>query len=301
MIKIPAEQRRGKLRSILKEKEFLRAIETVNGLEGLIAENTKMCDENANEKEFDALWLSGFCHAAFKGMPDNESVDISEKLSAVKEIFAVSSKPLIIDMDTGGNVGRLCNNIKMLEKLGVSAAVIEDKTGIKRNSLYGNRKLQQMEAPEIFADKIRYVKNALSTEEFMIFARIESFIAGETVDKAIERAGKYVSAGADGIVIHSVSSDAGDVFAFAEAFKSEFSDIPLVFIPTVYNSFTAEQLCSKGADIIIYANQLMRSAYNVMKKTALSILEEGRSLYADEHYNASAEEILNLIDGEQND
>ena len=129
MIKIPAEQRRGKLRSILKEKEFLRAIETVNGLEGLIAENTKMCDENANEKEFDALWLSGFCHAAFKGMPDNESVDISEKLSAVKEIFAVSSKPLIIDMDTGGNVGRLCNNIKMLEKLGVSAAVIEDKTG----------------------------------------------------------------------------------------------------------------------------------------------------------------------------
>ncbi len=298
MIKISTECRRGKLRSMLKEKEFLRVIETVNGLEGLIAENTKSYDENGNVKAFDALWLSGFCHAAFKGMPDNESVDISEKLSAVKEIFAVSSKPLIIDLDTGGTAENLCRNIMKLESLGVSAAVIEDKTGAKYNSLYGNDKLQQMEQSEVFSDKIRCVKETLCTDDFMIFARIESLIAGETVDTAIERAERYIKAGADGIVIHSISPDAGDIFAFAKAFKSRFADIPLVFIPTAYNSFTDTELNKKGADIIIYANQLMRSAYSAMEKTALSILKEGRSLYADKQYCATARTILNLIDGE---
>ena len=192
MIENSVKNRIVKLHSLLKQKDFLRVIETVNGLEALIIENTELPDENGNAKGFDALWLSGFCHAAFKGMPDNESVDISEKISTIKEIFAVTDKPLIIDLDTGGNAEKLCNNIQELVKIGVSAAVIEDKKGVKRNSLYGNDKIQQMEDIEVFADKIRCVKEKTLADDFMIFARIESFIAGESIEVAIERAEKYI-------------------------------------------------------------------------------------------------------------
>lgn len=298
MIENSVNNRIVKLHSLLKQKDFLRVIETVNGLEALIIENTELPDENGNAKGFDALWLSGFCHAAFKGMPDNESVDISEKISAIKEIFAVTDKPLIIDLDTGGNAEKLCNNIQELVKIGVSAAVIEDKKGVKRNSLYGNDKIQQMEDIKVFADKIRCVKEKTLADDFMIFARIESFIAGESIDVAIERAEKYIESGADAIVIHSISQEADDIFAFAEIYKKRFADIPLVFIPTAYNSFTDTELYKKGADIIIYANQLMRSAYRAMQETALSILKEGRSFYADKQYCATARTILNHIDGE---
>lgn len=298
MMNISTEQRRGKLRSILKEKKFLRVIETVNGLEGMIAENARVQLENGSIREYDALWFSGLCHAAFKGKPDNELVDMSEKLSALNDILAVTTKPIIMDMDTGGITEHLCHHVALLERMGVSAVVIEDKTGLKRNSLYGKEQLHHMEDMDVFADKIICAKKSICTNDFMIFARIESLIAGEDIQTALERAGKYIDAGADGIVIHSVCADGSDIFAFSTDFKKRFADVPLVFIPTAYNSFTDTQLHEKGADMIIYANHLMRSAYQAMEKTATSILSEGRSLYADKNYCATVKTILNLIDGE---
>lgn len=287
-----------KLRSLLKEKEFLRVIESVNGLEALIAKAAQVRDEYGNIKEFDALWMSSFSHAAFKGMPDNGTMDFQEKYMTVKEIVAVADKPLIIDVDMVNEIGKLSLDISLFETAGAAGVVIEDKKGIKHNSLYGSSKFQEMETPEWFAKKIYCVKNILDTEDFMVFARTESLIAGESVAQAVERAKIYVNAGADGIVIHSISSDGKDVFEFAEIFKSFFPDIPLVFIPTVYNTFKDTELNKKGADIIIYANHLMRSAYSAMEKTAMSILTEGRSLQADNQYCVPAKTILNLIDGE---
>lgn len=298
MIRISTEQRRSRLRGLLQEKPFLRVIEAVNGLEGLIAENARAYDGNGCVKEFDALWLSGLCHAAFKGKPDNESVDISEKMAAVNELFAVSAKPLIIDLDTGGAPEHFSRHAAALERLGVSAVMIEDKTGMKRNSLYGSEQMHTLESAEAFAGKIRRAKERLCTEDFMIFARIEGMIAGESADMAMVRAEKYIEAGADAIVIHSICADGGEIFQFASDFKTQFAGIPLVFIPTVYNRFTDTELHERGADIIIYANQLMRSAYLAMERTAASILAEGRSEYADEHYCAPVRTILELIDGE---
>lgn len=296
MIKITTEQRRSKLRNLINEKPLVRAMETVNGLEGIIAENARAYAENGSAKEFDALWFSGLCHAAFKGKPDNEFVDMSEKISAINDIFSVTSKPIIVDMDTGGPSEHFCRNAAALERLGVSAAVIEDKTGLKRNSLYGDKSLHSMENADVFADKLRCAKASLCTEDFMIFARLESLIAGESCGEAMSRAEKYIEAGADGIVIHSVSSDGADIFEFAKLFKAEFSHVPLVFIPTAYNGFTDTELNDRGADMVIYANQLMRSAYLAMKKTAESILAEGRSKYADENYCVPVKTILELID-----
>ncbi len=299
MTKIPADKRRYLLRAMLKEKAFIRTIEAVNGIEAIIAENASFCDKNGNTKVFDALWLSGFTHATFKGKADNGIFDINDKISAVNDIFAVSSKPLLIDMDNGGTVEELCKSAAMLEALGVSAIVVEDKTGPKNNSLYGNEKTHIMEDADIFSRKIRSVKASLATDDFMLFARIESLIAGEDIEKALLRAKKYLSAGADGIVIHSVNPNAEDIFAFAKAFKATHADIPLIFIPTAYNGFTDTYLHHMGADIIIYANQLMRSAYCAMQKTAMSILQNGTSLFADENYCTAPKTILNLIDGEQ--
>ncbi len=296
--KISTEARRGWLRRLLAEKEYLRVIETVSGLEGLIAESVSTCDEEGREMGFDALWLSGLCHAALKGKPDNELVDMSEKYVTINEIFDVTTKPLIVDCDTGGLLEHFCHHVSTLERLGVSAVVVEDKKGRKRNSLYGCEQIHEMEDVDVFADKIRCAKNVLCTVDFMIFARIESLIAGEDVCVALERAGQYVAAGADGIVIHSASADGNEIFEFAEVFKNQYPDVPLVFIPTTYHHFTATKLHEKGADIIIYANQLMRSAYFAMEQTAMSILSEGKSEYADKHYCALVKTILNLIDGE---
>ncbi len=299
MTKIPADKRRLLLRAMLKQKDFIRTIEAVNGIEAIIAENAGFCDENGDLKAFDALWLSGFTHAAFKGKADNGIFDINDKISAIKDIFAVSSKPILVDMDNGGTPDDLCQNAAMLEALGVSAIVVEDKTGPKNNSLYGAEKSHIMEDADIFSDKIRIVKASLATDDFMVFARIESLIAGEDIEKALLRAKKYLSAGADGIVIHSINPTAKDIFEFAKAFKDCHFDIPLIFIPTAYNSFTDTYLHQMGADIIIYANQLMRSAYCAMQKTAMSILQNGSSLFADENYCTAPKTILNLIDGEQ--
>ncbi len=297
-IKTLPEYRRSSLRSLINDKPFLRVLEASNGLCGLIAEHTIIQDEDGNMIEFDAMWMSSLCHASFKGKPDIELVDMSEKINAVNDIMEVTTKPIILDGDTGGQVAHFCRYVRTLERLGVSAVVIEDKRGEKKNSLYGTDRPHELEDVIAFSEKIRRGKQAQITDEFMIFARIESLIVGKTAQDAMERAKKYIEAGADGIVIHSAKADGYGVFDFASLFKSEFPEVPLVFIPTAYNHFTDKELHQRGADIIIYANHLMRSAYKAMSKTAETILRDGRSKYVDENYCEPVKSILNLIEGD---
>ena len=291
------DRRRAKLRELIKLKPYVRVIEASNGLSGLIVENAKVVDEKTGQvKEFDAMWVSSLCDSTFKGKPDIELVDMTNRINTINEIMEVTTKPIILDGDTGGKTEHFAYNVRTLERLGVSAVIIEDKTGLKKNSLFGTEVKQVLEDPEEFAAKIRAGKSALATRDFMIFARLESLIAGKGIDDAMMRAEKYIDAGADGIMIHSKEKDGKEIKEFLQQFRKKYKKIPVIVVPTSYNQFTEEELHEWGANIIIHANHLLRSAYPAMVKTAETILENGRSKEADE-YCMSIKEILNLIPG----
>ena len=292
------DNRRSKLKRLLKVKPYIRLIDTSNGLTGLIAENVKMEDEKtATTKEFDAMWVSSLCDSTFKGKPDIELVDLTSRLNTINEIMEVTTKPIILDGDTGGKIEHFAYNVKTLERMGVSAIIIEDKTGLKKNSLFGTEVKQELDDPEHFAAKIRAGKQAQVTRDFMIFARLESLIAGKGIDDALMRAKIYIEAGADGIMIHSKEKDGREIFEFMKEFRKFSKDIPIVVVPTTYNQFTEEELHQKGANIIIHANHLLRSAYPAMVDTAKSILEHGRSKEASEKNCLPIKEVLTLIPG----
>lgn len=289
------EIRRKKLKELLNSKKIVRVMEVSNGLSGLIVENTKVCN-----KEYDAMWLSSLCDSTLKGKPDNEVVDFSSRVKTIEEIFEVTTKPLIVDGDTGGKIEHFIYNVKTLERLGVSAIIIEDKKGLKQNSLLGDSAVQILEDKEVFANKIKQGKNVLQTDDFMIIARIESFIAGNDLSDALDRAYYYVESGADGIMIHSYKNDGKEIIEFLKCFREKYPNIPVVLVPTTYSSYTETELYNNGANIIIYANHLLRSAYKNMVNVAKKILEDERSLEASEEYCVSMKEILGLI-GDDND
>lgn len=287
------ELRRGKLKHLLKEQRFIRAIEASNGLTGLIAEKTVV-----DSKGFDAMWFSSFCHSMLKGKPDNEVVDFSSRLRTVEEIFSVTTKPLIFDGDTGGRTEHFVNNICELERIGVSSVVIEDKTGLKQNSLLGSAQI--LEKKEVFADKIRQGKRALQTDEFMIFARLEGFIAGKDLSYVADCADAYIDAGADGIMIHSGKNDGREIMEFLHLIKKRYAEIPVMLVPTAYPQFTEGQLLDAGADIVVYANHLLRSAYKSMLQTAREILAVECALNVSNTACASMKDIIEII-GDEND
>lgn len=290
------DRRRAALKKMISAKPYIRVLEADNGLTGLIDELTFVEDPKTGfRKEFDAMWVSSLCDSTFKGKPDIELVDQTSRMSTINEIMDVTTKPIILDGDTGGKVEHFVFNVKTLERMGVSAIIIEDKTGLKQNSLFGTEVKQIQEDPDVFADKIRRGKLAQVTKDFMIIARCESLIAGQGVDDAMMRCRKYVAAGADGIMIHSKEKDGKEIFDFMAAFRKEFPFVPIVLVPTSYNQFTEEELCEKGANIIIHANHLVRSAFPAMKKTAESILLHGRSKEASEEYCMSIKDIITLI------
>lgn len=286
------EIRRRKLKEILNKKKNIRVMEASNGLTALIAENTK-----AGGKEYDAMWVSSLCDSALKGKPDNEVVDFTSRMNTINEILEVTTKPIILDGDTGGKTEHFTDHIKILERAGVSAIIIEDKKGLKQNSIFGNKAEQQLEDVEIFAEKIRKGKEALLTDDFMIFARIESFIADQDLNDALERAEAYVNAGADGIMIHSYKTDGQEVTDFLKIFKDRYPDVITVVVPTTYSRFKEEELNGYGANIVIYANHLLRSSYAAMVKTAERILEDESCEAVSREYCVSMEEILALIGG----
>lgn len=291
------DYRRGQLRRMINLKPYISVMEASNGITGLIVENAKVYSEETSlNKEFDAMWISSLCDSTFKGKPDIELVDLTSRLNTINEIMEVTTKPIILDGDTGGKEEHFVFNVRTLERIGVSAIIIEDKTGLKKNSLFGTDVKQTLADPSKFAHKIKMGKNALTTRDFLIFARLESLIAGHGVEDALKRAKIYVEAGADGVMIHSKEKHGNDIIEFLDKFRDFSKDIPIIVVPTTYNHLTERELSNKGANIIIHANHLLRSAYPAMIKTAEVILKNGRSKEADE-YCMPIKKILNLIPG----
>ncbi|MCC8028109.1 MAG: phosphoenolpyruvate mutase [Clostridium sp.] len=289
------EIRRGMLRRLLKLKASVRVLEAHSGLTGLVAENAKVHMCNGEEREFDAMWISSLCDSSSRGKPDIELVDWSSRIDRINEIMEVTTKPIIVDGDTGGLTEHFVYNVQTLERLGVSAVIIEDKTGLKKNSLFGTEVKQTQADPENFGEKIRLAKHALKTSDFMIFARIESLILEQGMEDALMRAGIYVNAGADGIMIHSRQKSPDEVFEFCGKFRHTYPDIPIVAIPTTYNQIREEELIAHGINIIIHANHLLRSAFPAMTRTAEAILRDGCSGQDAEKYCMPIKEIINFI------
>jgi phosphoenolpyruvate phosphomutase len=289
--------RRRKLRQLLQLKPLLSAIEAHNGLTGLIAEETRIY-EDGKTSQFDAVWVSSLCDSTAKGKPDIELVDMSSRLRTIDDIMEVTTKPIIFDGDTGGQPEHFVYNITTLERMGVSAVIIEDKTGLKRNSLLGNDVVQTQADIEDFAEKVKLGKRALTTDEFMLIARIESLILERGLQDALRRAHAFVKAGADGIMIHSRRKSPDEIFDFCDAFRSEDSRTPITVVPTTFFETTEDELASHGVNIVIYANHLIRSAFPAMKKAAESILTFHSAKEA-ERFCLPIREVLEIIPNKQ--
>ncbi|WP_407414945.1 phosphoenolpyruvate mutase [Methanobrevibacter sp.] len=290
------ESRRGKLKKLISLKPIVRTMEAHNGLSALVVENAKVVkDEKINS--FDAIWISSLTDSTAKGKPDIELVDMTSRINTINEIMEVSSKPIILDGDTGGLIEHFVFNIKTIERMGVSAIIIEDKIGLKKNSLFGTDVVQTQDSIENFCEKIKAGKKALITDEFMIIARIESLILKQGMDDAINRAKAYIGAGADGIMIHSREQDPDEIFEFCEKFNEFAPNVPLVVVPTSFNQVYEEEFAKKGVNIVIYANHLIRSAYPSMMETATTILENERCKEVDDNC-LPIKEILTLIPDE---
>lgn len=276
------DNRLRRLRRILSVKPCMRVMEAHNGLSGLIVENTSITDEKGMLHEFDAMWISSLTGSMIKGKPDIEAVDITSRLQTLNEILEVTTKPLIFDGDTGGKTEHFVFTVRSLERLGVSAIVIEDKTGLKRNSLLEEQSSQEQESIEAFCEKIRAGKKSAVTKDFMIIARIESLVLDRPLEEALERAKAYIHAGVDGILIHSKSADASGIMEFAKQYSKWENKTPLVAVPTTYNTATWMQLQEAGFNMVVYANHLLRSAYPAMLATAQSVLMNNRTKEAEE-------------------
>lgn len=288
------EYRRKRLRQLIELRPVVKTLEVHSGLTGLIAEKTIVAN-NGELDQFDAMWVSSLCDSTAKGKPDIELVDMSSRLRTIDDVMDVTTKPIILDGDTGGLIEHFVYNVRTLERMGVSAVIIEDKTGLKKNSLFGNEVVQTQDTIENFCAKIRAGKDVLRTEEFMIIARIESLILEQGMEDALNRAFAYVEAGADGIMIHSRKKSADEIFEFCDKFRAKDKTTPIVVVPTSYNYVTEEELAEHGVNVVIYANQLTRSAYPAMQSTAEEILKNHRALEVDEKL-MPFKDIIRLID-----
>lgn len=288
------EYRRKRLRDLIDMCPIVKTIEAHSGLTGLIAEKT-VVENNGKLDQFDAMWVSSLCDSTDRGKPDIELVDMSSRMRTINDIMEVTTKPIILDGDTGGLTEHFVYNVRTLERMGVSAIIIEDKTGLKKNSLFGTEVEQTQDSIESFSAKIAAGKKAQLTDDFMIIARIESLILERGMDDALTRAHAFVKAGADGIMIHSRKKDPAEIFGFCDRFREDNKNTPIVVVPTSFHSVTEEELSQHGVNIVIYANQLMRAAFPAMQKTAELILSHHRALEADEML-MPFKEIITLIE-----
>lgn len=288
------EYRRKRLRQLIGMCPVVKAIEAHSGLTGLIAEKTVVAQDGRLD-QFDAMWVSSLCDSTAKGKPDIELVDLSSRLRTIDDIMEVTTKPIILDGDTGGLPEHFVYNVRTLERMGVSAVIIEDKKGLKKNSLFGAEVEQTQDSIEGFSEKIRAGKRAQLTDDFMIIARIESLILEQGMDDALARAAAFVEAGADGIMIHSWKKDPGEILEFCDRFRESDKLTPIVVVPTSFNAITEEELAAHGVNIVIYANQLTRSAFPAMQKTAEDILRCHRAKEVDDRL-MPIKEIITLID-----
>lgn len=286
--------RLGALKRLLKKQSGIRVMEAHSPLSALLVEQAVYENEKAHY-QFDAFWSSSLTDSALRGKPDTELLDFGLRLNAVAEIFDVTTRPLIFDGDTGGKTEHIAHKVRAAENLGISAMIIEDKTGLKRNSLFGNDVKQTQATREDFCQKIATAKQAQLSDDFMLFARIESLILEAGMPDAVARSLQYVDAGADGVMIHSRSNKPDEILEFAKIFRQHYPDIPLVCVPTSFNDITFDTLVASGFNIVIYANHMLRAAYPAMKSILPEILKNGRTLEVEDKC-MSIKDILHLIE-----
>jgi phosphoenolpyruvate mutase len=287
------QNRVSRLKRLIKNYDITRILESHNSLTGLIIEKTKIRQKNKTV-EFDGMWSSSLTDSATKGKPDNSSVDFSSRISSLNEMMDVTTKPLVFDADNGGQIEHISFLIRSLERSGVSAIIIEDKIGLKKNSLFKNQAGAKQDKPNIFAKKIKKICKTRQSKDFMVIARIESFILGKGINDALRRAEVYSKAGADAILIHSKEKTPKEIFEFAKIFKRSKFCLPLVSVPSTYSSVYEKDLIKHGFKLVIYANQLLRAAYPAMKHAAETILKNKRAFEIDKKI-ISISEIINLI------
>ncbi len=290
------ERRLPMLKRLLQVKPFVRVLEAHSGLSGSIVEYTHIYDDDGKKYEFDAMWGSSLTESTMRAKPDIEAVDVSLRLRTLEDIIEVTTKPIIFDGDTGGIPEHFVFTVRNLERLGVSAVVIEDKTGLKKNSLFGNDVEQTQDSIEAFSEKIRIGKKAQISDDFMIIARIESLILDKGMEDAVARAKAYIDAGADGIMIHSRKKSPSEIFEFCKHYRMFTNKKPLIAVPSSYCQITDEELATHGVNIVVYANHLLRGAYPAMRKVAESILTHKRSEEIEPQI-MSIKDILDLVPG----
>ena len=289
------EYRRKRLRQLISMTDIVKAMEAHSGLTGLIVEKTVVEGDNGKLDQFDAMWISSLCDSTAKGKPDIELVDMTSRFRTIEDITEVTTKPIIFDGDTGGLAEHFVYTVRTLERLGVSAVIIEDKTGLKKNSLFGTEVEQTQADIEEFSAKISAGKKAQLTDDFMIIARIESLILEHGMEDALKRAEAFVAAGADGIMIHSRRKTPDEILEFCDKFREKDKTTPIVVVPSSYNTITENELVAHGVNIVIYANQLTRAAFPAMQKTAEDILRYHRAKEVDDRL-MPIKDIITLID-----
>ena len=287
--------RRKALLRCLNSRSLTKFIDIHSGLSALIVEKTKIITKGKID-EFDGMWASSLTNTAIKGKPDIEAVDLTERLHLINEVLEVTTKPIVYDADTGGKIEHFTFTVRTLERLGVSGLIIEDKTGLKKNSLFGKKVFQKQENIKNFCKKIAAGKRAKNTDEFLIIARIESLILKKGMKDAVKRAKAFINAGADAIMIHSIKKDPKEIFQFCKIYNKLENRKPLIAVPTTYNQVKESEFVKYGVNMIIYANQLLRSTYPNMRETAESILKHKRSKESEKNL-MSINQILNLIPG----
>lgn len=288
------EYRRKRLKQLLRLCPIVKAMEVHSGLTGLIVEKTIVEGDGVLD-QFDAMWISSLCDSTAKGKPDIELVDMTSRFRTIDDVMEVTTKPIIFDGDTGGLTEHFVYTVRSLERMGVSAVIIEDKTGLKKNSLFGTEVVQELDSIEHFSEKIRAAKQVQLTDDFMIIARLEALILEKGQEEALKRAQAFVEAGADGIMIHSRKKTPDEIFEFCDAFREIDKETPLVVVPTSYNTVTEQELVNHGVNIVIYANQLTRSAFPAMEQTAKDILKYHRAKEVDDRL-MPIKDIISLID-----
>lgn len=288
------EYRRKRLRQLISMTPIVKAMEAHSGLTGLIVEKT-VVEHDGKLDQFDAMWISSLCDSTAKGKPDIELVDMTSRFRTIDDITEVTTKPIIFDGDTGGLTEHFVYTVRSLEKMGVSAVIIEDKKGLKKNSLFGTEVKQTQATIEEMSAKIAAGKKAQLTDDFMIIARIESLILEQGMEDALARAHAFVAAGADGIMIHSRRKEPDEILEFCDKFRADNKETPIVVVPSSFNVITEEELAAHGVNIVIYANQLTRSAFPAMQKTAEDILRYHRAKEVDDRL-MKIKDIITLID-----
>jgi len=287
------DNRVSRLKRLINSKDIVRILESHNSLTGLIIENVKVMKKD-NSYEFDGMWSSSLTDSATKGKPDNSSVDFSTRLSSLNDIMEVTTKLLVFDADNGGQLEHLPFLVRSLERCGASAIIMEDKIGLKKNSLFKNQTGSKQDKPELFAKKIKQICKSRKNKDFMVIARIESFIVGKGLKDALKRAEIYSKAGADAILIHSKEKTPVEIFSFAKEFKKSKNFIPLVSVPSTYSKVYEKDLIKNSFKLVIYANQLLRAAYPAMQFAAKKILENSRAFEIEKKI-IPINEIINLI------